>query len=63
MNLKSRFLTKKQADRLAKEYSLKYCTFWFVREVKPGEFEPWAYSSDDAQTVTTFYCGEDWTDK
>ena len=59
MNLKSRFLTKKQADRLAKEYSLKYCTFWFVREVKPGEFEPWAHDLDDGLTVNSYYCGKE----
>lgn len=61
--VKSKFLTKAQAQIRARRYSHRYLTYWYVREVKPGEFEPWAYSSDDAQTVTTFYCGEDWTDK
>ena len=53
-----RFLTKKCADFLAKEYSKKYLTFWYVREVHPGQFEPWAHSSNDAQTVSSFYCGD-----
>ena len=61
--MKSKFHTKEQADRLAKGYSLKYCTFWYVREVKPGEFEPWAHDLDDGCSVSCFYCGEDWTSK
>ena len=30
-----RFLTKKRADFLAKEYSKKYLTFWYVRQISP----------------------------
>lgn len=53
-------MTKTQAKALAKKYSLKYMTFWYVRETKPQEFEPWAHSSDDERTVATFYCGNPW---
>ena len=38
----------------ARKYSKQYLTFWYVREVSPGEFAPWAHSSDDARTVATF---------
>ena len=51
-------MTKRRAYFLAKEYSKKYLTFWYVREVHPGQFEPWAHSSNDAQTVSSFYCGD-----
>ena len=51
-------MTKRQADILAKFYSKKYLTFWYVREVHPGQFEPWAHSSNDARTVSSFYCGD-----
>ena len=53
-----RFHTKKRADFLAKEYSKKYLTFWYVREVHPGQFEPWAHDLDDGLTVSSFYCGD-----
>ena len=53
-----RFHTKRRADFLAKEYSKKYLTFWYVREVKPGQFEPWAHDLDDGLTVSSFYCGD-----
>ena len=53
-----RFLTKRQADFLAKSFSKKYLTFWYVREVKPGQFEPWAHDLDDGLTVSSFYCGD-----
>ena len=53
-----RFLTKRQADILAKSFSKKYLTFWYVRQLSPLQFEPWAHSSNDAQTVSSFYCGD-----
>ena len=53
-----RFLTKRQADAWAKSFSKKYLTFWYVREVKPGQFEPWAHDLDDGLTVSSFYCGD-----
>lgn len=56
-------MTKNQARRLARKYSLKHSTFWYVREVTPGNFEPWAHSSDDERTVATFYAGKEWTDE
>lgn len=51
-----------QAKALAKKYSKKYLTFWYVREVKPGEFEPYAHSSGDDKTVAAYYCGDEWKD-
>ena len=53
-----RLMTKTRADFLAKEYSKKYLTFWYVREVHPGQFEPWAHDLDDGLTVSSFYCGD-----
>lgn len=53
-------MPKFQARALARKYSRKYCTFWYVREVQPGIFEPWAHSSDDERTVACFYCGKEW---
>ena len=50
------------AKRLAKKYSNMYLTFWYVREVQPGKFEPYAHSSDDEKTVACFYCGKKWGD-
>lgn len=44
----------------ARRYSKKYLTFWYVREVKPGHFEPWAHSSDDEMTKKCYYCGREW---
>ena len=51
-------MTKRQADILAKFYSKKYLTFWYVREVHPGQFEPWAHDLNDGLTVSSFYCGD-----
>ena len=53
-------MTKTQARVLAKRYSKKYLTFWYVREVSPEVFEPWAHSSDDQRTVAVFHCGKEW---
>lgn len=53
----SKFHTKLQADLLARGYSLKYSTVWYVREVKPGEFEPWAHDLEDGCTHSAFHCG------
>lgn len=53
-------LSKMRARASARKFSRQYCTFWYVREVKPGVFEPWAHSSNDARTVASFYCGKDW---
>ena len=53
-----RFLTKRQADILSKSFSKKYLTFWYVREVEPGQFEPWAHDLNDALTISSFYCGD-----
>lgn len=56
-------MTKHKARRLARKYSTKYCTFWYVRQVQPDDFQPWAHNSDDERTVATFYCGEEWTEE
>lgn len=53
-------MTKTQARVLAKRFSKKYLTFWYVREVSPGVFEPWAHCSDDQRTVAVFHCGKEW---
>lgn len=53
-------MPKSQARAKACKYSRQYLTFWYVREVKPGEFHPYAHHSDDERTVATFYCGEEW---
>ena len=55
-------LSKVQARALAKRYSKKYMTFWYVRQLG-DKYEPWAHSSDDARTVATFYCGKEWKDE
>ena len=53
-------MTIDQARAKARKYSRQYMTFWYVREVKPGDFQPYAHHSDDERTVATFYCGRDW---
>lgn len=53
-------MTRAPANSLSRKYSLKYSTFWYVREVSPGVFEPYAHSSDDARTVATYCCGKFW---
>lgn len=53
-------MDKYSAMRLAKKYSRDYGTFWYVRDVGNGNFEPWAHSSDDAATVACYYSGERW---
>ena len=50
---------KQSARILAKKYSHQYSTFWYVREVSPKEYEPWAHDSGDERTVATFYCGKE----
>jgi hypothetical protein len=55
-------MTLQEAKCFALKYSKQYMTFWYVRQVQPGDFQPWAHSSDDERTVATFYCGEEWTD-
>ena len=50
-----------QAKRLAKRYSTKYLTFWYVRQVAADQFEPYAHDSGDAATVACFYCGRNWS--
>ena len=52
------FLTKRQADVLAKSFSKKYLTFWYVRQISPLQFEPWAHDLNDGLTVSSFYCGD-----
>ena len=47
-------MPKSQARAKARKYSRQYLTFWYVREVSPGQFAPWAHSSDDERTVATF---------
>ena len=53
-------MTKIQARIQARRYSDRYNTFWYVREVSPGVFQPYAHHSDDGRTVATFYCGKEW---
>ena len=53
-------MPKSQARAKARRYSRQYATFWYVREVSPGQFAPWAHHSDDERTVATFYCGDEW---
>ena len=52
-------MTKIQAHIQARRYSDRYNTFWYVREVSPGVFQPYAHHSDDERTVATFYCGKE----
>ena len=52
-------MTKIQARIQARRYSDRYNTFWYVREVSPGVFQPYAHHSDDDCTVATFYCGKE----
>ena len=56
-------MSKSQARIQARRYSDRYNTFWYVREVTPGVFQPYAHHSDDERTVSTFYCGEEWKPK
>ena len=51
-------MNKALACLKAKRYSRLYYTFWYVREVTPGNFQPYAHSSNDTKTVATFYCGQ-----
>jgi hypothetical protein len=48
------------AKTRAMRYSNQYGTFWYVRKVEGG-YAPWAHSSDDENTVATYYCGKIWT--
>lgn len=50
-------MTLQKAKLQAKQLSKRYI-FWYVREVQPGVFEPYAHSSDDAQTVASYMQGE-----
>ena len=59
-NLEQITMKKSQAQAKARKYSRQYMTFWYVREVSPGQFAPWAHHSDDERTVATFYCGDEW---
>ena len=59
-NLEQITMKKSQAQAKARKYSRQYMTFWYVREVSPGQFAPWAHHSDDERTVATFYCGKEW---
>ena len=52
-------MTRAVACIKARRYSDRYSTFWYVREVSPGNFQPYAHHSDDDRTVATFYCGEE----
>ena len=49
-------MTLLRAKLLAKHYSNQYYS-WYVREVTPGNFEPWAHDSEDHQTVAAYYSG------
>lgn len=51
-------MTKAQARAQARRLSIKYIVY-YVREVEPGDFEPWAHSSDDARTVACFISGRE----
>ena len=53
-------MTKIRARMQARRYSSRYNTFWYVREVFPGVFQPYAHHSDDDRTIATFYCGKEW---
>ena len=53
-------MTRSLACIKARQYSYRYSTFWYVREVSPGVFQPYAHHSDDDRTVATFYCGQEW---
>lgn len=50
------FLT---AHFLARKYSIQYLTWWYVREVSSGKFEPYAHDSDDERTFRAFYNGKE----
>ena len=54
-------MPKSQARAFARRYSRKYLTFWYVRDMQKGTFEPYAHHSDDERTLATFYCGKEWT--
>jgi hypothetical protein len=45
------------ANSLSRSYSRKYFS-WYVREVTPGNFQPWAHDSGDSKTVAAFYSGQ-----
>lgn len=53
-------LTEIKARVQARRYSDRYNTFWYVREVSPGVFQPYAHHTNDDSTVATFYCGKEW---
>lgn len=55
-------MTLDQAKFKARKFSNQYSTFWYVREVKPGQFEPWAHDPEDGTIVATYYLGKPWTE-
>ena len=46
----------------ARRYSKKYGTFWYVRQVAPNDYQPYAHNSDDERTVATYFNGVDWSE-
>jgi hypothetical protein len=44
------------ANSLSRSYSRKYSS-WYVREVSPGNFQPWAHDSGDNLTVAAYMSG------
>lgn len=55
------YATEGAAMAQARNYSLRYCTFWYVRKESDGSYSPYAHHSDDARTVACFYCGKPFT--
>jgi hypothetical protein len=55
-------MTRMQARKQAKMLSKRYNTFWFVKQVSPGVFEPWAYAyigADHSEFDSVhYYCGQ-----
>lgn len=51
-------MTLTQAKLKAARYSIRYGV-WYVRRIRDNEFEPYAYSSDDSDTVACFIAGKE----
>ena len=54
----SNIMTLTQAKLKAARYSIRYGV-WYVRRIRDNEFEPYAYSSDDSDTVACFIAGKE----
>jgi len=51
-------MTFNAAKKFALKYSEKYLTFWHVKKMKNGTYEPYAFC-DESESAFTCYCGKE----